>query len=84
MVGMQAVGTRLDREVVDAARRDRRGGFRTKQDVLRQAVVGLAVAVHPVVEPGDVENGRKAVRQHVVDLIHATGHRARRVLAVAD
>ena len=39
VVSMQAVRARFDQEVVDAARRDRRGGFGAKQDVLRQTVV---------------------------------------------
>ena len=55
------IGLALDRPMVDAARTDGRGCFRTQQQALREALVGFRIAVGAVVEAWDVKQSRETI-----------------------
>ena len=77
-------GFAFHREHIHATRRNCGCRFRAKNDVLRQFFICLAIALHLIVIARDIEGCRKTVVSNGIELVHATGHGASRVLTMAN
>ena len=83
VVGIRCPCPFLYREFIDSAGTYGRGGFRTKNDILRKCVVRLHIAVGAVVETGNVYHSGETVFQDARHLVHTAGNRTCGVFAVA-
>ena len=74
----------LHRKMICAPRTYGRRRLGTQHEALRQLFITILVTESAVIDPRDVQLGRKPVGKHAIDLVHSASDRPSRVLPVAD